>query len=363
MNCRTVCPRKLHGSRLRHAALALALLGGGLAIAAAPPPSNPSSPSVQSAGAHRAGPDAEAIQRATALVNGGKCQAAHATLQAALNAHPTDARVDEALSRLAFGAGHTAQALKYAHAAERRAPRDGHYWMLLAIEQTAALQHAGFFARIWGLHHIKFDLSQAASLERRNALALLFLQQMNAHTPAVLGGDGADAHHEFSLLQRIDPGAAIASLAMDAALKKQWAQATRDLNSAIERDRSKATSVACLLVVGLIMHARHYRSARTVLRHLIIRYPGLRGAHYELAVDDLHEKAHLREARRELRQHLSAPATACTSAASRAAAHYRMGQFYELNHEPKQATTQYHVALRLDTHLVKARHALSRLTQ
>lgn len=361
-------PRDTHRHVPRHGVTALIVLGtgliwGGLACAAITAPGGSAQPPGQPSESYRIGHVASAIKRAQRLMKSGSCGAAHVLLETTLRAHPADARVYAELSEIALTAGHPRQALKYAQAAERRDPRSARYWRLLALQHTAVLQHAGFFARIWGLHRIKYALSRAVALDPHDSLALFYLQQMNAHTPEILGGDAAAAHSEFATLQHLNPSAALASLAMDAALLKHWTQADEEVDRAIDNSPSRTTDLASLMVAGLMLNDHRYRSARTVLVGLIAHDPNVPGARSELAVDDLRAQAHLHEALKYLRQDLAAPAAACTSAPSRAEEHYRLGRLYSLMHKPVKAATQYRTALALDARLPMARHALAQLRQ
>ncbi|MDA8350598.1 MAG: hypothetical protein M0038_17680 [Pseudomonadota bacterium] len=302
-------------------------------------------------------PLADTIGRATHLMNAGLCVQATHLLIGAIRENPSNARTEAELAKLYLTDGEGRRALKYANAAHTRDPKDVKYYTLLVLARLLEAKHSGIFGKIDAIRDAHVSLEHIVALDPHDAIALYYLQQLNANLPWLLGGSTDRAERELTTLQRIAPGLALMAVATRAAIKHQWKLATNDVNEALTRYPSNAVKVVGYQDAMILLHRHDFDGARSILRRLIVSSPHFKAGAYELAVIDLNSRTHLHSALSFMKQYLSWARSGCATRASVARVHYRLGKLYGLLGRTADEMKQFAEALKLDKHFREARAA------
>jgi len=295
------------------------------------------------------------------LYDAGSYSRAIDVLQAAAQKDPKDVSLFYWLGRCYFEQrdfDHAADSLEraVALAPERSAYHD---WLGRAYGRKAEKSsHANMVGALEMAKHTHHEFEAAVQLDPHNLAAQRDLISFMASAPSSLGGGETNALAQIKVLSAVDAVEGLLALADLYAEKKKFAQADEEYQKALQAAPGR---------IEPYLEAADYYADRGDAAHM----EGAVGGATKVASSDRRlsyyrgvllvlEKKDPDTAAKELRTYLETVPDN-SELPSHRAAHAYLGQLYEEQGKPDQASEQYQAALALDPHNKAIRDALKRV--
>jgi tetratricopeptide (TPR) repeat protein len=296
------------------------------------------------------------------LADDGRLEEAYRLGREAVSASPDDPASLAALAVGALAVERYDEAMEAAEAAQSRKPDVSSYQLIMG---QAYLSHARANPSLSAIARVKKGraaVERAIALDPDNLPARHTLMQFLLQAPGIAGGSRDGARAQAREILRRNRAYGLIAVTEVAAAEADEAELTRVLDVATPLLGQAEDSAAVLMgaLLGAVARLPDEGARERFTQRIYAAHPGHPVAAYHRARLWVIEGKRLAEAERLLLGYLAVPERR-RGLASRAGAHWRLGQLYERQDRDEVAKEQYRLAATLDPRLARGKRRPGRL--
>jgi tetratricopeptide (TPR) repeat protein len=299
------------------------------------------------------------LEQATALLESRRSDEIRAVLETCADRAAGDARLAEALGRLALSQGDSARAVKLFERAAAVEPQNSELQLWLGRAYGDKAIKASVFEQPGLAGRVRKSFEKAVALDPGNLEARSAMLQYYLRAPRVLGGSPEKAREQARAIRDRDPLKGYRAWGRIAEHEKRFVEAGQEYDRAREEfpDRAEPYYWRAALAASL----KDYARAFDVLESLLRAKPSELPACYEIGRIAAASGDRLDRGEECLKLYLEGrPGPEDPSLAQ---AHLSLGTLYEKRKNRAQARDEYREALHIDPGLTEARAALARISR
>jgi tetratricopeptide (TPR) repeat protein len=292
-----------------------------------------------------------------ASFNAHRYAEARRALDAAVQAHPNDARAHHYLGRIALHETHFRDAITHLEKAAQLEPSVAEHQILLGRAYGQLAVRSGLTKKFGLAKRARAALERAVELDPTSVEARSGLIQFHLLAPGLVGGSTSAARAHAAEIAKHSPFRGALARAWIAEDRKDYDQAAREYRAAIVRAPDSLVSYWGL--AQLWQRGARYDSSFALMEGLIQRRPDAMPAYYYYGRAASLSGQHLPEAVRALRHYLEYEPH--EGEPPRSSAHYRLGLVYKWMGDREKARGEFENSLRLEPTRGEVKAALRRV--
>jgi tetratricopeptide (TPR) repeat protein len=272
-----------------------------------------------------------------------------------------DARDANALfymGRIALVEDRPAEAIDWLERAVKANDRSSEYHLWLANALGEEAQRASKLRQPFLARRVKSEFERAVALDPHSVAARRGLMDFYMIAPAVMGGSKERAREQAAEIKKISPLQGRFAAASIAQREKNTDAAQREYVAAVTENPDSV--IAHLALSVFYQNHERWDDAFGVLDRLLAAKPNEIRAHYQIGRAAALSGKQLERGERSLKLWIASPPEDAL-AATRSAAHYRLGMVYEKQGKRDLARTAYEEAIRINSRNEDARNALAKV--
>lgn len=278
-------------------------------------------------------------------------------LEAAVRAHPDDARAHHFLGRIAMHDTRFQEAIDHLRKAAELEPTVAEHQVVLGRAYGQLAVRSGLSKKFGLAKRARAALERAVELEPTSIEARSGLIQFHLLAPGLVGGSTSKARAHAAEIAKQNPFRGALARAWIAEDRKDYDQAARDYREAISRAPDSLISYWGL--AQLWQRGARFDSSFALMDELLTRRPDAMPAYYYYGRAAGLSGQRLPEAVRALERYIAYDPQ--EGDPPRSSAHYRLGLVYERMGEREKAKREFEESLRLEPTRGEVKAALRRV--
>ena len=278
-------------------------------------------------------------------------------LDAAVRAHPDDARAHHYLGRIAMHETRFQDAIGHLQKAAELEPSVAEHQILLGRAYGQLAVRSGLTKKFGLAKRARAALERAVALDPTSIEARSGLIQFHLLAPGLVGGSSSKARAHAAEIAKQSPFRGALARAWIAEDRKEYAQAAREYRDAITQAPDSLISYWGL--AQLWQRGERFDSSFALMDDVIKRQPDAMPAYYYYGRAASLSGAHLPEAVAALERYIAYEPL--EGEPPRSSAHYRLGLVYEQMGDREKAKREFETSLRLEPTRGEVKAALRRV--
>ncbi|HJU66678.1 MAG TPA: tetratricopeptide repeat protein [Gemmatimonadaceae bacterium] len=278
-------------------------------------------------------------------------------LDAAVRAHPDDARIHHYLGRIAIHETRFQDAIHHLQRAVELEPSVAEHQVLLGRAYGQLAVRSGLTKKFGLAKRARAALERAVELDPASIEARSGLIQFHLLAPGLVGGSSSKARAHAAEIAKQNPFRGALARAWIAEDRNDYDQAAREYRDAISR--APDSLIAYWGLAQLWQRGQRFDSSFALMDGVIQRNPSAMPAYYYYGRAASLSGQHLPEAVAALERYISHEPQ--EGEPPRSSAHYRLGLVYERMGERDKAKREFETSLRLEPTRGEVKAALRRV--